>query len=301
MAESRLFRIIYHLLDQGSATAPELARELEVSVRTIYRDIEALSGAGLPVYAEPGRKGGIRLLEGHVLDRAFFSEPERLELLTALQSLSATGFAQDREMLTKLSALFGVDAGDWLEVDFSRWGDFSSDKQRFETLKTAVTRHLELRLTYENARGERSERTVQPLTLCFKAREWYLKAFCLERQDHRLFKLNRISALRLTDKTFLPRPWPEEDAPPPAAFPEVVLRFERGVAYRVYDEFDESQITPQPDGALIARARMPADDWLTGYLLSFGAAVTVLEPAVLNRVLAEEARKIWEKHRDGTG
>lgn len=300
MADSRLFRILYYLLEKGGATAPELAREMEVSQRTIYRDIEALSGAGVPVYAEPGRNGGIRLLGDHVLDKALFSEGERLELLTALQSLAATGFAQDREMLTKLSALFGLDAGDWLEVDFSRWGDFASDKQRFETLKTAVTRHRELRLTYENARGERTERTVQPLRLCFKSKEWYLKAFCLERQDFRLFKLNRISAPELTGKTFLPRPWPAEDAPPSAAFPEVVLRFERGVAYRVYDEFDESQITPQPDGALVARARMPADDWLTGYLLSFGASVTVVEPAYLNRVLAEEARKIWEKNREST-
>ena len=301
MADSRLFRILYYLLEKGGATAPELAREMEVSTRTIYRDIETLSGAGVPVYAEPGRSGGVRLLGDHVLDRALFSEGERRELLTALQSLDATGFAQDRGMLTKLSALFGLDAGDWLEVDFSRWGDFARDKQRFETVKTALTRHRELRLTYENVRGERSERTVQPLRLCFKAREWYLKAFCLTRQDFRLFKLNRISALELTGRTFLPRPWPEEDAPPPAAFPEVVLRFERGIAYRVYDEFDEGQIEPQPDGSLIARARMPVDGWLTGYLLSFGASVTVIEPARLTGLLAEEARKIYEKNRGAFG
>ena len=69
MRESRLFQIVYHLLDKGQATAPELAEKFEVSVRTIYRDIDALSGAGIPVYAESGRNGGIRLMNTFVLDR----------------------------------------------------------------------------------------------------------------------------------------------------------------------------------------------------------------------------------------
>ena len=62
MQESRLFKIVYHLLDKGRATAPELAEKFEVSVRTIYRDIDALSGAGIPIYAEAGRNGGIYLI-----------------------------------------------------------------------------------------------------------------------------------------------------------------------------------------------------------------------------------------------
>ncbi len=66
MSDSRLFRILYYLLDHGSATAPELAEKLEVSVRTVYRDVEALSSAGIPVYTEPGRNGGIFLLHGFI-------------------------------------------------------------------------------------------------------------------------------------------------------------------------------------------------------------------------------------------
>ncbi len=74
MKESRLFGIIYYLLDKGKATAPELAEKFEVSVRTIYRDIDALSGAGIPIYAEAGRNGGIHLTNGFVLDKAVCKE-----------------------------------------------------------------------------------------------------------------------------------------------------------------------------------------------------------------------------------
>lgn len=77
MQESRLFKIVYHLLDKGHATAPEPAKKLEVSVRTIYRDIEALSEAGIPVYAETGRGGGIHLMPEFVLGKVMLSEREK--------------------------------------------------------------------------------------------------------------------------------------------------------------------------------------------------------------------------------
>ena len=80
MQESRLFRIVYYLLDKGRATAPELAEHFEVSVRTIYRDIDTLSGAGIPIYAETGRNGGIYLMKGFVLDKAVLSDEEKQEI-----------------------------------------------------------------------------------------------------------------------------------------------------------------------------------------------------------------------------
>ena len=90
MQESRLFKIIYHLLDKGKATALELAEKFEVSVRTIYRDIDALSEAGIPIYTETGRNGGIHLMDDFVLDKAVLSEEEKQEILLALQSMNIT-------------------------------------------------------------------------------------------------------------------------------------------------------------------------------------------------------------------
>lgn len=135
MPDSRLFKILYYLLDREHATAPELAAEFEVSPRTIYRDVEALSSAGIPIYTEPGRNGGIYLLQDFILDRAVLSENEKQEVLTALQSISATGYIGGKEMLTKLSALFHINTRNWLEVDFSRWGKCACDNSKFDILK----------------------------------------------------------------------------------------------------------------------------------------------------------------------
>ena len=131
MQESRLFQILYYLLDKGQVTAPELAETFEVSVRTIYRDIDALSGAGVPVYTESGRSGGIRLMKGFVLDRAVLSEEEKREILTALQSINAAQRGNNSRILQKLSAVFQLSSADWLEVDFSRWGNSRTDNQKF--------------------------------------------------------------------------------------------------------------------------------------------------------------------------
>ena len=91
MSDSRLFNILYYLLDKGRATAPELAARFEVSPRTIYRDVEALSGAGIPVYAEQGRNGGISLLPGFALDKAILSAHDQQGILAAVRRSSATG------------------------------------------------------------------------------------------------------------------------------------------------------------------------------------------------------------------
>ena len=298
MSDSRLFHILYYLLNKERATAPELAEKFEVSQRTIYRDIEALSGAGIPVYAEPGRNGGISLLQDFVLDRALLSRQEKQETLAALQSISATGSALAMDTLAKLSALFHIEDAGWLEVDFSRWGKKSADSSKFEQLKTAVIQHREINIVYENTNSQTSVRTVQPLKLSYKSKEWYLKAFCLEKQDFRMFKLNRILHLDVLDQTFVPKLYPEAEPDYGQTCPKIALLFSKEIAYRIYDEFDETQITRQDNGDFLVSARLPVDQWLIGYLLSFGAQVEVKEPAYLREILAAQAREIFQKHSE---
>lgn len=211
MQEGRLFRIVYQLLEKGQATVPQLAKKLEVSARTIYRDIDALSEAGIPVYVERGRNGGVRLLDNFVLERELLSEKERRELLAALQSLAAAG-ACDTAVLQKLSALFQVGAQEWCEVDFSRWGEKTRDNEKFELLKRAVIHHRCVRITYAGTYGEESERKVWPLKLSYKSKAWYLKAWCTKKQDFRLFKLNRILRWELLCEEFTPPACAGQDA-----------------------------------------------------------------------------------------
>ena len=298
MSDSRLFHILYYLLNKERATAPELAEKFEVSQRTIYRDIEALSGAGIPVYAEPGRNGGISLLQDFVLDRALLSRQEKQETLAALQSISATGSALAMDTLAKLSALFHIEDAGWLEVDFSRWGKKSADSAKFEQLKTAVIQHREINIVYENTNSQTSVRTVQPLKLSYRSKEWYLKAFCLEKQDFRMFKLNRVLHLDVLDQTIVPKLYPEAEPDYGQTCPKIALLFSKEIAYRIYDEFDETQIARQDNGDFLVSARLPVDQWLIGYLLSFGAQVEVKEPAYLREILAAQAREIYQKHSE---
>ncbi|MDE5938427.1 MAG: YafY family transcriptional regulator [Lachnospiraceae bacterium] len=297
MQESRLFQIVYYLLDKGQATAPELAERFEVSVRTIYRDIDALSGAGIPVYAEAGRNGGIRLMHDFVLDQAVLSGEEKQEILAALQSINITRNRGESQTLQKLSAMFRIPSENWLEVDFSRWGNHGFDKEKFELLKTAVMQHRHVRIRYAGTDGTVGERTVQPYKLVYKSKAWYLKAFCTEKQDMRTFKLNRILDLLLLEECFERRSFPESSDDAGEDYPLVVLRFPKEMAYRVYDEFDADQIERQENGDLTASARMPEGPWLISFLLSFGTQVEVLSPAHLRDEIARQAGMILEKYK----
>ncbi len=301
MQEGRLFQIIYQILERGKSTIPELAKKLEVSERTIYRDIDALSAAGIPVYMERGRNGGVRLTEGFVLSRELFSEQERKELLSALQSLAAAG-AYDAALLGKLSALFQVSSEEWCEVDFSRWGEQAQDNKKFEVLKRAVIYHRAVRIVYVGTSGKESVRTVCPLKLSYRSRAWYLKAWCTKRQDFRLFKLHRILKWELLEERFTPSDsWEREESGAGGKTAQesllVRLRFPCAMAYRVYDEFEESQVRREENGDFLVAVPMPVDDWVISFLLSFGTQVEVIEPAYLRELLAAKVMELYEKYK----
>ena len=104
MQESRLFKIVYYLIEKGKSTAPELAQKFEVSVRTIYRDIDVISSAGIPIYATQGKNGGIIIDENFTLDRSMLSSKEKEQILSGLQALFVANNNNTNELLTKLGA-----------------------------------------------------------------------------------------------------------------------------------------------------------------------------------------------------
>ena len=175
MSESRLFKILYYLLDKGHATAPELAEKFEVSVRTIYRDVDAMSSAGIPIYVTTGRNGGIQFLDDYVLDKSFFSDSEKLEILSGLQSLSAVQYPEVDTILKKIGAVFQTRLTDWIDVDFSRWGSVAENENRlFRLLKQAIFESREITFEYHNSAGDNGKRNVYPHQLVYKDKAWYL-------------------------------------------------------------------------------------------------------------------------------
>lgn len=296
-AVSRQFQMVYLLLERGRMTAGELAEKLEVSQRTVLRDVDVLSAAGVPVYTIQGAGGGVALLPGHVLDKATLSDEEQQQLLLALQSLPG---GEGEQALIKLSALFRREPEDWLQVNLSRWGASDVDNEKFQLLKRAVLGRQILRFRYASSYGSTRERTVRPARLVFKGQGWYLQAFDLEREDYRTFRLSRILSPEPTGEVFhCPLDPPDIEYAgeiPPLFRVEVRLSFAPHMAYRVYDEFDQSCVSVQPDGSLIVETVFPEDQWLYGYLLSFGAGVEVLSPNTLRNRLAALGRGIYFAH-----
>lgn len=298
MKSSRLFHIIHRLLRDGRATAPALAAELEVSVRTIYRDVEALCEAGVPIITGQGKGGGLSLMEGFALPGTLMTPEEQAQLLLAVKSAGALTSTDSSALMLKLGGLFRQQENNWLTVDLSRWGCADGDDTRFRLLQQAILDRRCVRFDYVGAEGA-SQRTVQPAKLVYKASAWYLQGFCLTRQAFRTFKLSRIRSLGITDEPFepLPEPPPIESFATGTLYPEVQIRFPASLAFRVYDEFDGDSITEEPDGSLTVKARMPIDDgWLYGYLLSFGGAAQVLAPEQLKAGLAIHARQMAARY-----
>ena len=288
MSESRLFQILYYLLGRGQATASELAEKFEVSTRTIYRDIDKLSSAGIPVYTTTGHGGGVQLVENFVLKQALLSKEDMQNILIGVQSLSAACLPEADAVIAKLQAIFQMQTSNWIEVDYSRWGCRAErEKSSFELLKKAIQDRYQIQFQYYNSTGEFSERGCYPLKLIYKDKAWYLSAFCLKRKGIRLFRISRMRKLELTDQHFeeiLREEQPSSSKPPENHLMEMELSFSKEMAYRVYDSFDEDVIT-QSGEKLIVKVAMPEDEWLYGFLMSFGDKLTVLDPPYLKEEL----------------
>ena len=283
-------------MENGKSTAPELAEKLEVSIRTIYRDIDIISSVGVPIYVTTGRNGGIQIDDSFVLDRLILSDKEKEDIITALKSVS---IVDDRncDTLSKLSAIFNTKNEDWLEVDFSRWGNKAQDNTMFQKLKEAIISRKMLCIVYANTRGEVIERVICPLKMVYKAKNWYIKSFCMNKSNFRIFKLTRIIQARDMEKNFDPMEFPQEKKEIKANCENIILRFPQRMAYRIYDEFEVDEINQDDNGDFIISATMPIDEWLIGYLLSFGSKVCIIEPKYLKKIVYNEAKKICKRNK----
>ena len=298
MRESRLFRIVYYLLQNGKATAPELAQKFEVSIRTIYRDIDSISSAGIPVYATQGKGGGISILNDYTLDKSLFSEQEQEQMLTALQGMVATTEKNSNELLTKLSGLFQIKSTNWIEVDFSDWAHRTPQQDTFNIIKEAIFQKRVISFCYFSGKGNKEKRNVKPIRLVFRSKSWYLYSSCLLRNDYRFFKLTRIKELEMLSETFAQHftPIKIEKQIQVENTVAVKLKFDRQAAVRVYDEFTDN-ITEDSQGNLYVQVDLPDNEVLYSYVMSFSDSVEVIEPQSIREQMKKGLQKMQEKYR----
>ena len=216
----RLIGILSILLQKEKATAPELAELFEVSRRTILRDIDALSRAGIPLRTSQGVGGGISLMDSYRLDRALLPQGDLQAILAGLRSLdSVSGTHRYTQLMEKLapdSSRF-LPGDQHVLIDLASW--WRKDLQeKIETLHGAIVRRRLSRFHYLAPDGE-SDRTAEPYVLVFQWGNWYVWAWCQMRRDFRLFKLNRMERVALGDP-FVPRQAPPPDLSSERVFPE---------------------------------------------------------------------------------
>jgi predicted DNA-binding transcriptional regulator YafY len=301
MQMNRLFEIVYILLNKKTTTAKELAEKFEVSVRTIYRDIDMLSSVGIPIYASQGKGGGISLLEDYILNKSVLSEEEQNEILFALQSLTVTQNPETDRVLSKLSSLFNKSKTNWIEVDLSPWGSDKNKRCEFTLLKDAILNHQIVEFTYFNSSGEKSTRKVEPLKLIFKVNAWYLKGFCLTKDEYRTFKISRMFHVEITQESFKYRSPDEvsidEKDQNSQNWIHVQLLISPQGAYRVFEEFTENEIIKNQDGTFIVETSLPEGEWLLHYILSFGTNIEVLAPENIREMIQGKLEDIILKYK----
>lgn len=297
MQESRLFKIVYYLMNKGYSTAPELAEKFEVSIRTIYRDIDVISSAGIPIYATQGKGGGIAISEDFVIDKSLLSKEEKEQVLMALQGLIATDNKCADELLSKLGSLFQVQNTNWIEVDFSNWVKGNMSDDIFDHIKTAIFKKNMIQFQYYGS-TEITERQAAPLKLVFKSKDWYLYAYCMLRNDNRFFKLFRIKNLQVLNETY-----PSDLAISKAVTKQVelektipvVLKFDKSMAFRIIDEFRD-EIVEDESGDLYVHTHLPDSEVLYSYLFSFTDSVEVIEPESVREQYKNKLKKMLNKY-----
>lgn len=294
MKIDRLIGILSVLLRKDTVTAPQLAEQFEVSRRTIYRDIEDLCKAGIPVVARQGTRGGISIMENYRMDRTVFTTAEMKDILAGLRSLDSvnkTGhYGKLMEKLSTGSSDF-MTGNQSILIDLSSWYK-DTLAPKIQTIRDAIDGGRELEFLYFSPKGE-MKRSIEPYYLIFRWSSWYVWGWCKWRKDFRLFKLNRMEQLVIDEKYFEKRQVPVPDLSNERIFPggiRVKAIFEADCKWRLVEEFGLNCFEELEDGKLLFHADYTNKENLLTWFLTFGDRVRLLEPEELKN----EIRTILE-------
>lgn len=301
----RLLGMTYYMLNHKHSTADDLAEKFGVSTRTIYRDVETLCEAGLPLYTTQGTGGGIHLMESYRMDCNTLTETEFQNVLRTLEGTRRVDpRGQMATIADKLSANRQKGEVRTVAMDFSPmdWTVAGDTEAKWHSLHEAIEAKRRVTMTYVNNRGIQSNRTVEPMTLVFRTACWYLYGYCLEREDYRLFKLSRMVRVAITEDRFTrrDREWEADffmDGGNDAELIPLHVRVDARYASRAIDQFHIQNIIFMEDGSLEAKVRYPDDGYLIPMLLQFGSGIEVVEPEEVRERMACIAKEIANKHQ----
>ena len=308
MQTDRLLSIILILMNRDMVTGRELAEHFEVSLRTIYRDIDKISRTMVPIAAEGGKGGGFYILDNYKLDKMFFSKNEIKPLLSLMRSLKDLLGRNEvfNNCITKFESFYSCEEDDGnISIDISE--DSSSNKtgEFIAAINNAVDNSKCVIIDYTNRRLETDKRVIEPLKIYFFNGGWYFAGYCREREDYRQFKISRITNLRIGE-TFLKRDITSEHLE--ILFSEsfksksirVTLKFSSRMINHLNEHFSEDKINIKEDGTAVISFNSPNEEGLKKFILNFGKDCEVLEPLLLRRELKEYIKELLLLYKEET-
>lgn len=295
MKLDRLLGITMELLTKRRVTATALAARYEVSVRTIYRDVDLINQAGIPIASYPGADGGFELMSGFYLTRQHFSVDDFLAIYNLLKGIEGTVKGRYTAIMNKLGtlqpALLNGGCHEQIIVEMS-----TSEHERTwvrQMLKAIEGSNL-ITLHYTSASGSRSERQVEPLQLYWEQGVWYLEAYCLLQESKRIFRVSRITGLEISENTFLRREGLEREEQEEVQGIEAHLRFDPSAGPRVSEQFPDA--CASSEGCLDVQTIFYTKAYAISVILSYGAKVEILSPPELKEDLLKELEDIRKRY-----
>ncbi|MFJ5770965.1 helix-turn-helix transcriptional regulator [Psychrobacillus sp. NPDC093180] len=289
----RLLSILVILLNKEIVSAEELANKLEVSKRTIYRDVNSLALSGLPVVTIHGRNGGIGLMPSYKMDKYLFSDKEKQTIIEALKLQHDILQEENQLIMEKIEKLKGDDES------YSNFSFYSptihrkeiemETNEKLKLLRKAMSQQKKVKLKYVSFNGEITNRVISPSSMNLADGSWYITGYCEKREDNRIFKLTRIREILLLDETSLTIA--EKEFNQISSDIEVVLAFERNQLGKLYDFFLEEEMEILSNTIKVTFT-YDANKNLLPFLLMFGSSVDVLKPETIKNEYYYELNKI---------
>lgn len=303
MKADRLLGILTILTQNPKVKAKDLAERFEVSLRTIYRDIETIGQAGIPIITYPGGSGGIGIAEGFKLDKSALTREELQSIVLGLKGLdSVMENSSIRALLGKLSPepeRF-LALRDGIIIDLASHYK-SSLAPKIALLRRAIKEKTTVRFTYFS-KTEKTERVLEPYFVAFQWSAWYILGYCRLRQDFRLFKLNRMLSLEVTGEPFSPRNVPEDQLNLESFYTDsesrqyAQLLLDRSLEYVMVDEYGSDSYKVLDEHHILAQWDYVNEREMVKTVLGLGGGAKVLAPERLAKAVRDEAKKIISRY-----
>ncbi|MBF2589724.1 YafY family transcriptional regulator [Listeria marthii] len=293
MKLERILAILVMILER-KVLASELAEKFEVSTRTIYRDMDTLLYAGFPVVSLPGKNGGFTMLDTYKLATFTFSEAEKQILLEALEARSEFMLNDSQETLREKITLLQTEkpASNHIFFDSAtqhRRQIEAEVKRKIAYIQKAFTTNKQLKISYIAMSGTETEREISPQKLNLMDGSWYLEAYCHKRAAIRHFKLTRITALKEIDKAIMEI---AETKCGPGEMERIILEFPKNQLGKLLDYFLWEEMEIEEDFVRVTFL-YDLERQIIPFLLMFGSAVKIIEPASLQKEYKAEVEKLY--------